>query len=259
MDSALAGRPRALQPRINLPCVSIGHEMILIPAGCFLMGSKEREDEKPVHHINLPDYRISKYPVTNIQFARFVQATGYHTDAEQAEAEYTWRTPLGKGSDIRHRMDRPVEYVTWYDALMYAAAVGKRLPTEAEWEKAARGSDGRDYPWGNRFDRTRANMWRGKRLEATPVWVYPGGASPYGVMDLLGNVEEWCSSLYQPYPYDAADGRENLDAEGPRVVRGGSWYEYRVSLRSHYRGERNPTRCVFDTGFRVAESVSLGR
>jgi formylglycine-generating enzyme required for sulfatase activity len=230
--------------------------MILIPAGWFIMGSNDRDDEKPVHRVWLPEYRIGKYPVTNIEFARFVEATGYLTDAEQRGAEYTWRHPLGKGSQIHKQRDRPVAYLTWHDAMTYASAVGKRLPTEAEWEKAARGSDGRRYSWGERRDQNRANLWKGRRLDATPVWLYPDGASPYGVMDLIGNVPEWCSSLYRPYPYNAADGRENLEVEGLRVARGGSWYDYRVSLRSHYVGGRNLTGRIFNFGFRIAESVA---
>lgn len=230
--------------------------MILIPAGWFIMGSNDRDDEKPVHRVWLPEYRIGKYPVTNIDFALFVEATGYQTDAEERGAENTWRHPRGKGSDIDKQMDRPVAYLTWHDALTYASAVGKRLPTEAEWEKAARGSDGRRYPWGKQRDQNRANLWKGRRLDATPVWLYPGGASPHGVMDLIGNVEEWCSTLYRPYPYDATDGRENQEIDGLRVTRGGSWYDNRVSVRCHYDGGRKLTGRIFNFGFRIAESVA---
>lgn len=237
------------------PHLPIVHEMMVIPAGPFIMGSNDREDEKPVHRVSLPEYRISKYPVTNMEFALFVDATGYQTEAEQRGAEYSWRHPLGPGSHIRERMDRPVQYVTWHDAWMYASALAKRLPTEAEWEKAARGSDARRYPWGNRLGPNRANVWRGKKPDPTPVWLYPGGASPYGVMDLAGNVQEWCSSLYRPYPYDPHDGREDLRIDGQRVARGGSWYAYRASLRCHYAGGKNPTGRIFNVGFRVAESV----
>lgn len=229
--------------------------MILIPAGSFIMGSNEREDEKPPHRVSLPDFRISKYPVTNMEFDLFVQATGYQTEAERRGADYTWRQPMGKGSDIRERMDRPAGYLTWHDAWRYASAVGKRLPTEAEWEKAARGHDGRQYPWGNSLEPNRANMWRGMRLDPTPVWLYPAGASPYGVMDLVGNLPEWCTSLYRPYPYDAGDGREDLEAEGQRVARGGSWYDCRASMRSHYAGGENPSGRIFNVSLRLAESV----
>jgi formylglycine-generating enzyme required for sulfatase activity len=149
----------------------------------------------------------------------------------------TWADQLAK-------LDHPVVCVLWQDALAYAAWMVKltgqpwRLPTEAEWEKAARGSDGRIYPWGNHWDNTRANTFDGGPLATTPVRHYPSGASPYGAQDMAGNVWEWTSSVYQPYPYTPRDERERPEASGDRVLRGGSWgnppQNARVACRNVY-------------------------
>ena len=131
-----------------------------------------------------------------------------------------------------------------------------RLPTEAEWERAARGLGGRIYAWGNRWDAGRANTWEGHVLRPTPVGVYPAGATPDGSHDLSGNVWEWTSSLYRPYPYQAGDGREDLAAEGARVVRGGSWcYDLR-NARCAFRGRNIPVSYNLDVGMRVVVSLA---
>ena len=228
-------------------------EMILIPAGEFLMGSDPSVDEdafyneQPQHTLYLPDYYLAKTPVTNAQYAAFVQATGHR----QPEHWTDGKPPRGKE-------DHPVVNVSWYDAMAYcrwlAEVTGKPycLPSEAEWEKGARGSDGRIYPWGNQWDAERCNSWESSKRDTTPVWAYPQGVSPYGLLDMAGNVWEWTRSLWGEnstslsfkYPYDPADGREDLDAPGVvlRVWRGGAFFPYKRLVRERL------VRCAFHFG-----------
>jgi len=204
-----------------------GKEMVHIPAGSFLMGSDEsRGNEGPAHTVHVNAFYIDRYPVTHEEYKRFVDATGHPVpcyDVEWAEPYgYNWdpqkRTPP-KGKE-RH----PVVLVSWEDAQAYATWAGKRLPTEAEWERAARGADGRRWPWGDGFVQGRCNTRESGANGTVPVGQYsPRDESPDGVGDMVGNVWEWTSSLFRPYPYDADDGRESQEAEGWRVLRGGSW------------------------------------
>jgi len=204
-----------------------GKEMIYIPGGEFIMGSDEgRGNEQPAHKVVVAAFYIDRYPVTNAEYKRFVEATGHPVpcyDVEWANPyDYNWDP--GTRSYPPGKDDHPVVLVTWEDALAYAAWAGKRLPTEAEWELAARSTDGRRWPWGNEFAPGRCNTKEAGIGGTSPVTRYsPDADSPYGVGDMVGNVWEWTSSLYRPYPYDADDGRESLEAEGWRVLRGGSW------------------------------------
>jgi formylglycine-generating enzyme required for sulfatase activity len=246
-------------------------DWISIPAGEFGMGSDPKldsqfyDDEKPLHRVYLPDYRIARVPVTVAQFAAFVDATGYRTTAEKQGSAFAWsglsweeipgafwRAPRGAPSDVGKKPDHPVTCVSWHDAQAFCAWAGVRLPTEAEWEKAARGPDGRIWPWGDQKpDQSRCNF----NLhvgDTTPVRRYPAGASPYGVLDLAGNVWEWCSSLYQPYPYNAEDGREDLQASDSRVLRGGSFNRGEGSMRAAHRSSQFPYNRRANSGFRVA-------
>lgn len=149
--------------------------------------------------------------------------------------------------------------VSWRDAVAYAAWLAQvtsipwRLPTEAEWEKAARGTDGRIYPWGNQWDKTRANTAEGGPGDSTPVGEYLIGASPYGAQDMVGNVAEWTSSLQKPYPYNADDGRENQNRNLTdfRVLRGGSWFS-NSRVRTAQRSSDSPDYVQVGIGFRVA-------
>jgi formylglycine-generating enzyme required for sulfatase activity len=244
-------------------------EMVLIPAGEFLMGSDPSLDkdagdrEQPQHTLHLPDYYLAKTPVTNVQYLVFVQATGQ----QQPEHWKGGKPRKGKG-------DHPVVLVSWHDAVAYcrwlAQVTGRPygLPSEAEWEKGARGSDGRIWPWGNQWDAERCNCEEGGKGDTTPVGAYPQGASPYGLLDMAGNVWEWTRSLWgehwkEPsfqYPYGLADGREDPDAPGSvlRVLRGGSWGYDRDYARCAVRHGYNPTASFNYVGFRLVFPVGSG-
>jgi formylglycine-generating enzyme required for sulfatase activity len=341
--------------------------LVHIPAGPFRMGSTLLHvlrlalrgfiwalAELPRHTVDLPEFYIGRFPVTNREFACFVEAGGYEkeqywpTPAARAwlrgEGESgalktlmdTWQTVrenpalltqlgragwnpaavevlgrlirmdeaevremLGKiyAERPRHRPafwdderfsnpSQPVVGVTWYEAAAYCNWLGERLreaggrlpvwrgkrpetlrldphalvvrlPTEAEWEKAARTNRGWVYPWGNRWDAGRANTWEGHVLRPTPVGIYPDGATPEGIHDLAGNVWEWTGSRYRPYPYRADDGREDLEGEGPWVVRGGSWDDDQRLARCACRVGLVPDYWNYSLGFRVVVSLAL--
>jgi formylglycine-generating enzyme required for sulfatase activity len=260
LDSELG--PGQTPFKLGPPPAPLEPELILIPAGEFLMGSDPKKDEdardneKPQHTLYLPDYYLAKTPVTNAQYAAFVEASG-HGRPRHWEGR---KPPSGKE-------DHPVVYVSWRDAVDYcnwlAEVTGKayRLPSEAEWEKAARGTDGRIYPWGNGRDPKRCNSWEGGRQETTPVGAYSQGASPYGLLDMVGNVWEWTQTLWgkerdKPdfkYPYKPDDGRENLKAGNDvrRVFRGGSWRSLQRDARCASRGTNIPVGLYVGVGFRV--------
>ena len=230
--------------------------MVLIPAGVFVMGADDGDaNERPAHEVEVNTFWIDRYPVTIGAYARFVELSDH-------AAPPSWR---GGKPDPR-RLDHPVVDVTWFDARAYADWAGKRLPTEAEWEKAASWDErrGRKYrwPWGDAWERGRANAGSGmlaifRHRGTTPVGRFsPVGDSPYGVTDMAGNVWEWCSTLYLPYPYHAGDGRERLDAAGSRVLRGGSWNNPPEQARCTARLALPPRRVIDGVcGFRCAAST----
>lgn len=219
-------------------------EMVYIPAALFAMGDTHGDghpDELPSHIVTVETFWLDRTEVTNAQFARFVTAGN--------TAQGYWDM-YARGKD-----QHPVVNVTWHDAVAYCRWAGKRLPTEAEWEYAARGSDGRKYPWGNTWEDSRARFYGNRGSETTaPVGSYPTGASPFGVMDLAGNVWEWVSSQYEPYPYVATDGRENLSAPGRRVFRGGSWSSVPRTQPATYRGSFHSGYASDGLGFRCAQN-----
>ena len=250
-----------------------GLEFVPVPEGRFIMGSKEDnvlafEDESPQHTFEIPHrYWIGRFPVTNEQFAAFVEATGFVTTAEKkggwnrSESEFTkgfdWQHPLGPEDNIEKKLDHPVVQVSWRDAMAYCRWMNEnypnevpegytfRLPTEAEWEKAARGEFGNEWP--------KCNSSEGGPGATTPVGAYsPPGDSPYGAADMAGNVWEWTHSLFKGYPYDMQDGRENEDDPGKRVLRGGSFFDNRGIVRAASRGGSLPVSRLDSWGFRVA-------
>lgn len=237
-------------------------ELISIPAGRFMMGSNTGPaDERPSHSVDLPAFSIERTPVTNRQFAEFLKAKGLgpsrqeYYDPDDGDARIHMRG--GQWTADAGAEQYPTVEPTWYGAREYCRWAGRRLPTEAEWEKAARGTDGRRYPWGNAPpDRTRAHYGGGWR-EFVPVGSLPAGASPYGVLDMAGNGWEWTSSLYRPYPYSATDGRENPDADSDleRATRGGGQDNGADEITATYRGRglsREPRSGHHNIGFRCA-------
>ena len=246
-------------------------ELVKVPAGPFLMGSTDADEmavdrEKPQHEVMLPVFKIGKYPVTNTQYLRFVAATGRD-----------WRSDEGRQPE---RANCPATYVSWHDARAYCAWLtetwrvkGKiaenevvRLPTEAEWEKAARGADGRLYPWGDEWDETKCNSSELGLGVTCAVGMFPD-ISPYGCLDVAGQVWEWTRSLWGRwtgeevelqfgYPYDPRDGRENLEAGDDilRVLRGGSFSHDRRYARCASRSGDFPYSEWDDYGFRVVVS-----
>ncbi len=256
-----------------------GLPFVRVTAGKFIMGSKDdnalaNNDEKPQHTVELAyDYWIARFPVTNDQFDQFVKATQHETTAEKEggwspnESKYVegfnWHHPLGPKSSLKDKDHHPVVQVSWYDAMEYCKwsnqtlkqEIGNaeiRLPTEAEWEKAARGEYGNEWPWGNEFDPNKCNSSESGKGSTTPVDAYsPQGDSPYGVADMVGNVWEWCHSIFKSYPYKADDGRESEKGKGDRVVRGGSFLYGQGLARAAFRYWRDPSFRFHIWGLRV--------
>ena len=239
-----------------------GSEVVLVPAGPFAMGSDADPHARPAHKVELGAYYLGRLEVTNRQFKRFLRESGYQVVA-----------PRWDVYDEPGREDYPVVHVSWFDAVAYCQWAGMRLPSEAEWEKAARGPKGWKYPWGPTWDRNRCNnmamddpalLKKMVELDAergtTPVGSFPSGASPYGVLDLLGNAVEWCSSKYKDYPYRATDGREEADTGSLRVLRGGCWFNQAQTLTGYSREKSAPEYWYYFqyTGFRVAGTAPEG-
>jgi formylglycine-generating enzyme required for sulfatase activity len=235
-------------------------DMVAVPAGRYTMGSEDGPaDERPAHEVVLERYSIDRYPVTNGQFAEFLNAEGAGTrvrwyddddpDARIHRDARVWRADAGYE---RH----PAIEVTWAGARAYCAWRGKRLPTEAEWEKAARGTDGRRYPWGNDAPSSSRAQFATGYHNTVAVDAHPAGASPYGVHDMAGNTWEWVSTLYRPYPYRSDDGREDISATGARGTRGGGHDSPASEITTTQRGRnlsRNPVAGHHNIGFRCAK------
>ena len=239
-----------------------GIEWIKIPAGEFTMGSNDYKNEKPPHKVYLDEYFIAKMPVTNAQFKKFIEVGGYKNQEFWSDKGWEWRAnkkriqPYYWNDKKWSAPTQPVIGVTWYEAEAFSTWANCHLPSEAEWEKAARGTDERKYPWGNQEpNKNLANFDRSVG-KTTPVGKYsPAGDSPYGCVDMAGNVWEWTSSLYKNYPYDATDGREDLSVAGSRALRGGSWVSYNDNLRAAYRVNSYPVITVNYIGFRCLLSL----
>jgi formylglycine-generating enzyme required for sulfatase activity len=272
-----------------------GSEMVLVPAGEFWMGATPdgleavrqhckqnpnieycqnghyERNELPRHRVTLDAVYLDRFEVTNALFEKFVRATGHRPLAETEGAGVvwfrqdrrwqwsrikgaTWRAPDGPGSSAQAAY--PVVQVSWFDAVAYCTWAGKRLLTEAEWEKAASGVEGYRFPWGNVWDPTRSNSGRGDNSASAPVGTYPGGASPYGVQDMAGNVWEWVADWYDEGYYGASPSH---NPPGPavgtsRVVRGGAWNNGSTLSETSRRQGIVPSRHSNVLGFRCARN-----
>jgi formylglycine-generating enzyme required for sulfatase activity len=217
--------------------------MIAIPAGDFMMGNDAGDDdEKPAHTVFVDAFEIDQFEVTNEQFQAFFEETGYVSEAEQAGESYNWRA-FAEG-----KPKHPVVLVTWNDAIAYCEWQGKRLPTEAEWEKAAKGTEGFVYPWGNEWAPDKANTEESGYRGTTIVGSFPAGASPYGVMDMAGNVSEWTSDWYEAYP--GSTFRSSYFGKKYRVIRGGGWFTEAHLVRTTERSASSVDLRNDDVGFR---------
>ena len=248
-------------------------EMVLIPAGEFEMGSNDGDDEEPVHTVHLDAFYIDIYEVTNAQYKKFVEATGHRepkgygfVDGEVKDGFEPWKSPDFNGDN------QPVVCVSWHDAMAYAQWAGKRLPTEAEWEKAARGGlKGKRYPWGDNISHDDANyLGTGGRdtwAKTAPVGSFP--PNNYGLYDMSGNVWEWCLDEYQADFYSKSPrtstnpiaGESILyviknftDVKSRRVLRGGSWYYYSLYVRVANRLRYDPDIWYATFGFRCVSA-----
>jgi formylglycine-generating enzyme required for sulfatase activity len=254
-------QPREYHPAKRLVWMP---EVIEIPAGPFLMGSSDAdldayEREKPQHELELPTYYIGRTPVTNEQFRPFVESDGYANPDYWTKAGWQWccreqiSAPCFWNNEKWNSSGYPVVGISWYEAVAYARWLEKqtdlpyRLPTEAEWEKAARGPDGRIWPWGNRWESGRCNSKEAGKQSTTAVDSYPDGASPYGILDMVGNVKEWCATRWtKKYPYrlEAEWTEQYLTGNHERIVRGGSRIRSQGCVRGAFRGIK------YDPGYR---------
>ena len=255
---------------VETPRQAFEPQMVRIPAGKFLMGSTLKqaeqaikdgvdkswvEDEQPQHEVELSEYSIGKYPITNREYQAFVKETNHKPPQSWDGDQY----PAEKG-------DHPVVYVSWEDANAFCKWLSEktnktyRLATEAEWERAARGEDGRNWAWGNEFGEGNANTAEAKIGDTTPVGQFsPQGDSPYGCVDMIGNVWEWCADWFDEKEYKNRQGKPVKDPHGPekgntRVVRGGSFDYAQRSARCADRGRYDPNDSDGSLGFRVAVS-----
>jgi formylglycine-generating enzyme required for sulfatase activity len=237
--------------------------MVAVSAGPFTMGSDKEDtsgvtaeygltkplyqDEHPAHPVTLPAYFIDQHEVTNDRYQKFIEATGARPPGHWVDG----KPPADRGN-------YPATGMNWYDADRYCTWAGKRLPTEAEWEKAARGPDGLDYPWGNDFDVKKANTGGSGRADLAPVGSYPQSRSPYGADDMAGNVWEWVADWYQPYP--GSTYRSDAFGQKFKVLRGGSWggaghYALEYFYRTSHRLFSEPELGFPDAGLRCANGA----
>jgi len=270
-DSKLNAEGWEIAPRT--PHKITAPSLIDVPKGSFLMGTSDENikqlqlkesdwayewsdndlfvAEQPQHIVTIPAFQIAQYPITNAEYYTFIWDLGHRIPRNWPGYTYP------EGTD-----DHPVVGVSKVDVEAYIkwlndkTNINHRLPTEAEWERAARGEDGRIFPWGNTFDPWRCNTVESDKKGTTPVGAYsPGGDSVCGAADMVGNVWEWTQSLFMPYPYLPNTNREEIKPNGRYVVRGGAWYYSRKLARRAVREGVLPNHLSPSMGFRLARSV----
>jgi sulfatase modifying factor 1 len=236
-----------------------GTEMVLVPGGQAVLGSRPDDpdsalDRKPQSEPHVPAYYMGIHAVTNAQYLRFVEATGHAPPRKPAVGRPVWHN----GVLPAEKADHPVVCVTWADAQAYCRWAGLRLPTEPEWEKGARGTDGRIFPWGDEWDPTRCRHAGNRRRGSTcSVWDYPSGVSVWGLYNIAGNTWEWCDgnedgSAPSPLP----PGQPVSPAGVPRAVKGGSWQNSAArSFRCAIGGRIGPGTVSLAHGFRCARDA----
>jgi formylglycine-generating enzyme required for sulfatase activity len=260
----VATEPSVINPGIGSTQVSDkdGMVMVFVPAGDFTMGSNDYDNEKPIHTVYLDSFWIDQTEMTNAMYAKCVDVSVCQPPSNTSS--YTRPSYYGNPEFD----DYPVIYVDWDKAKTYCEWAGRRLPTEAEWEKAARSTDGRSFPWGEGIDCQKANWWGGDGGcigDTTKVKSYPDGISPYGTYDMAGNVREWVNDWYSATYYQSSPSSNPLgpDSGQYRGLRGGSWYNHGYGwypgyyARSAYRGRFDPTSDPLNLiGFRCARGTS---
>lgn len=224
---------------------TVSNDLVYIPAGWFIMGENdERPSNRPQRRVYLDAYAIQKTEVTRGEYTEFIHSTGYNAQG--------WQSGTPEST-----MDLPMTNTLWQDAAAYCEWLGMRLPTEAEWEKAARGVDGRRYPWGETWDPKNANTGERESVRAEPVGSFPLGASPYGLLDMCGNAAEWVADAYARDYYQEAP---NHNPTGPdqvldHVIRGGSYDDPPEWTTTYFRNSSHSAHPNPRVGFRCADSI----
>lgn len=244
-EPTVAGATDAPTAAPTAPPAGVNSPMIEIAAGSFEMGSAAgNADAKPPHKVDVAAFSIDQFEVTNADFQKFVDATKHVTDAEKA-GDKTWdKFAVGKEN-------HPVVKVSWNDATAFCEWAGKRLPTEAEWEFAARGTTGNAFPYGNEFNPKNQNGKESAIRGTTSVGSYPAGATAQQVFDLAGNVWEWTSSKPEKYPGNTTNSK--LYGDTLFILRGGGWFDVQEQLASYNRNSATPATANHDLGFRCAK------
>jgi formylglycine-generating enzyme required for sulfatase activity len=273
---------------MNSPEISFTEpELVAVPAGEYCIGLGQRQvqllarrspagrkwqqrgyfrREQPAHAVRLAAFRLARLPVTVAEYRLFLADAGYERPGYWTAAGWRWLRQTGRarpamGHDASWTSDPrlPVVGISWYEALAYSRWLADRsgqpyrLPSESEWEAAARGPDGAIYPWGDDSDANRCNCRdSGSGRPLAPGAFSPRGDSPYGLVDMVGNVSEWTMTLFRPYPTRPDDGRDDPEAGGERVIRGGSWFSPAIRARASARGYNDPDFSDHDVGFRLA-------